>query len=241
MRYAIQILFSTCLLIVTYCSSQIKTPKNLDEAILYFQQKWAKDDMEKFKNESEEYAVAELGLAPGMWIRNNWVYGNRNRALKKYFDSLGIRQPDDISSIILTSLHRTLNQKDIQLDKQVRQCQAYWKAIIDCDEKEKLAAISIYSKFKVGDRIMIYMPVETVNGSRLAVMYGCPLPEWTFDPQKDLLIKGRIVKKYFIKQASNVFFTIHITFLNRNDTPVLMTKVKVGQNKEFSLKGLTVQ
>jgi hypothetical protein len=241
MRCSKLILFSICVLSLTNSSSQTRAPKNLDEAILYLQEKWAKNEIDTFKDKPEQYAVAELGFGAGMWIRNNWVYGNRNKALRKYFDSLGIHHPDDISAIILTSLHRTLNQKDIELDKQVQSCKSYWETVNDCQQEQKLEAVANYHKFKVGDSVTIYLPVDTTIGSRNAVMFECPTPEWTFDPQNDLLIRGRITKKYFINDPANVFFTVHITFMNRRDTPILMTKVKIGHNKDFSLKGLTMQ
>src|SRR5262245_47280679 len=119
----------TCLFALTSCQTQITLPKNLDESVLYFKQRWTKGELDKFKNKPENEAVTELHFGTGMWIRNNWVQGNRDTALTNYFHSLGVNHPDDISSIILTSLHRALNNKDIQLNKQVDGYKAYWKPI----------------------------------------------------------------------------------------------------------------
>lgn len=234
-------LFLICLLTLTSCKSQITLPKNLDEAVLYFQQHWTKTELNNFKNKPEEDAVTELHFGTGMWIRNNWVHGDRDTALRNYFKGLGIYAPDDISSIILTSLHRTLNKKDIELDKQVEIYKAYWQPIIDCNKKQKEQAVSNYNKFKVGDTITIYMPVDTADGSPNAVLFDCPTTEWTFDKGKDLTLKGTVIKKYFINDSANVFFTIKINNLNRKDTEILMTKVKVGDKKDFSLTGLTIE
>ena len=216
-------------------------PKNLDEAILYFQQKWTNTQLNKFKNKSEDIAVSELHLGTGMWIRNNWVHGRRDTALTNYFHSLGIYHPDNISSIILRSLHRTLNQKDIQLDKQVERIKAYWKPVIECKERQKVQSISNYNKFKERDNITIYMPVDTFNGSRNAVLYACPTEHWNFDEGKDLILKGFITKKYFLGESANVFFTVYVTKINRNDVPILMQQVKTGDKVDFSLTGLTIE
>lgn len=234
-------LFFACLFVLTSCKSQITLPKNLDEAVLYFQQKWTKKELDKFKNKPEKDAVTELHFGTGQWIRNSWVYGNRDTALTNYFHSIGVFHPDDISSIILTSLHRTLNKKDIELKKQVEHYKSYWKPIIDCEEKQKADAVLNYNKFKIGDSISIYMPVDTSDGSHNAVIYNCPTIEWTFDAAKDLLVKGTITNKYFLNDTANVFFTVHITSMNRNDTPILMTEVKTGDKKDFSLSGLTIK
>lgn len=233
--------FLSWLFVLTSCKAQIKLPKNLDEAVLYFQQQWTQSELDNFKSKPEREAVIELHRDTGMWIRNNWIHGDRDTSLRNYFKDLGIYAPEDISSIILTSLHRTLNKKDIELDKQVETYKAYWQPIIDCSEKQKTQAIFNYNNFKVGDSITIYMPVDTADGSRNAVLYDCPTTEWTFDEGKDLILKGIVTKKYFINDTANVFFTIRINFMNRKDTEILMTKVKVGDKKNFPLTGLKME
>lgn len=235
------ILLFICLFALANCKAQITLPKNLDEAVLYFQQHWTKKELKNFQNKPESDAVTELHFGTGMWIRNNWVRGDRDTALRNYFKGLGIYAPDDISSIILTSLHRTLNKKDIELDKQVERYKAYWQPIIDCNKKQKTQAVSNYNRFKEGDNITIYMPVDTADGSPNAVLYDCPTPEWSFDKSKDLILKGTITKKYFINDTANVFFTVQVNYLNRKDTEILMTTVNVDDKKDFSLTGLTIE
>ena len=235
-------LFFACLFVLTSCKSQIALPKNLDEAILYFQQKWTKAELDKFKNKSEKDAVTELHFGTGQWIRNSWVYGNRDTALTNYFQSLGVFHPDDISSIILTSVHRTLNKKEIELDRQVEHYKAYWKPIIDCEQKQKNVAVSNYNKFNIGDTITIRMPVATLeDSSRNAFIYDCPKTEWTFNDRTDLLLKGAITNKHFINDTTNVFFTIQIVHMNRKNIKILMTDAKAGDEKDFSLAGLTIE
>jgi len=51
-------------------------------------------------------------------LRNEWKL-NKNSHLAIYFHDLGIIHPDDMTSIILTSFHRYLNGKYIELAKQV--------------------------------------------------------------------------------------------------------------------------
>lgn len=233
-------LFS-CLLILTNCKSQITFPKNLDEAVIYFQQNWSKEQLAIFKNKSENEAVTDEHFATGIWIRNNWIRSNKDTTFKNHFNELGIYAPDDISSIVLTSLHRTLNKKDVELGKQVEFYKSYWQAIIDCNEKQKIQALSNYNKLKVGDSITIYMLIDTSDGNSNAVIQGCPTPEWIFDKDKDLIIKGIIKKKYFINDTSNVFFSIQVNHLNRKDIEILTNNVKVGDRKDFSLIGLTIQ
>lgn len=226
------------------CKSQpveITLPKNIDEAVLYFQQNWSKQELDSFKIKDEEEAVSDIHLKAGMWVRNNWVRGDRDTSFTNYFHSLGIFAPDDISSIVFMSLHRVLNKKNIALDKQIGHYKKYWKRITDCSDKKKSIAIGTYNKFKIGDNISIFMPVDTSDNYRNAVFYDCPTIEWTFDPRKDLLIKGKVIEKFFINNISNVFFKVKIASLNNRNTEILMSTVKVGDEKDFSLDGLRVE
>jgi hypothetical protein len=47
--------------------------------------------------------------------------------LPGYFNNMGIKHPDDMSSIILTSYHRHKNGKDIKLEEQIKVYQYFWK------------------------------------------------------------------------------------------------------------------
>ncbi|MCX2491850.1 hypothetical protein OQX63_00095 [Pedobacter sp. PF22-3] len=85
------------------------------------------------------------------------------------------------------------------------------------------------------------MHIDNTDGSRNAVVLSCPNVYWKFDPQTDLLIKGTIEKKYNINAPSNVFFRVKINSANRNDTDILMQKIKIGEDIDFSLTGLTVE
>ncbi len=68
----------------------------------------------------EQIAVSRLHMGLGMWIRNNWGLW-RNSDLAQYFVAKGVEHPDDMSGIILTSYHRYLNKKPVDLEGQIRQ------------------------------------------------------------------------------------------------------------------------
>ncbi|UOE49130.1 hypothetical protein MTO98_32560 [Mucilaginibacter sp. SMC90] len=236
-----------CFAILMICLSpanshaQNSLPKNLNEAILCLKQNLSKIELYEFKKLPEEKAVAEQHFKTGLWIRNNWIRGGRDAALTKYFNSLDIHSADDMSSIILTSLHRSLNHKNIDVNKQVEGYKAYWTLIIECDKKQKEDAFKTYNKFKVGDEISIYMPVDDSDGDRNVFEYMCPKVEWIFNPQKDLLMKGKIVEKYVINSPQNGFFKVKVGYMNYGNTQVLGKNVKVGDDIDCSLIGLKVK
>ena len=94
-------------------------PIDLNDAISFFECKWPKEDLDSFKNKEENTATAELHFGTGMSIRNSWKLWAGTSGISKYFRDLGIHHPDDMSSIILTSLHRKLNEKPIGLKEQI--------------------------------------------------------------------------------------------------------------------------
>lgn len=77
---------------------------------------------------TEKEFTTATHMSTGLWMRNNWGLW-RGGKLSRYFNSIGIHHPDNMSGIILTSYHRHLNQKDIDLENQVLFYQEFSKKI----------------------------------------------------------------------------------------------------------------
>jgi hypothetical protein len=78
------------------------------------------EDMDWFKNASEEDAVVESHHGLGNWIRSNWGLSSANSQLYKYLANLGLNNENDMSALILTSYHRHINKRGLELDEQAR-------------------------------------------------------------------------------------------------------------------------
>ena len=89
----------------------------------------------------EKVAATRLHHGLGMWIRNNWGLW-RNSKLKRYFLDRGILHPDEMSSIILSSYHRYLNNNQTGLDGQTN------KALIDYFPVNDTIIVRIYADYK---------------------------------------------------------------------------------------------
>lgn len=83
-------------------------------------------DLEWFKTTSEDEVIAESHHGLGSWIRNNWGLANKKGELYEYFKKLGLKHPDDMSGVILTSYHRQVSGAKINLSSQVRECINFW-------------------------------------------------------------------------------------------------------------------
>ncbi len=125
-------------------------PTDLNDAISFFECKWSEDDLNGFKNKEEQNATSELHFGTGMSLRNNWKLWAGTSKMSKYFRDLGIHHPDDMSSIILTSLHRKLNEKPIKLDKQIKYYKNYWAEL---EQKQKERRQKYFSEFKIGNTV----------------------------------------------------------------------------------------
>ncbi len=100
-------------------------PEDLDGCISELLRTVGSDEIEKFKNGAEKDTVI-YHFGTGMAMRNNWGLWAGSR-LAKWFNSIGINHPYDMSGIIMTSLWRHLNGQSLGLDEQVKYYQEYWE------------------------------------------------------------------------------------------------------------------
>ena len=91
--------------------------KNLNDTIKY-----------DFRIAPEDIAGSKHHFGLGLGLRNGkglW----RGSLLKTYFKLNGIRHPDDMSGIILTTFHRKLNKKPIKFKEQKEYYKEYWNVV----------------------------------------------------------------------------------------------------------------
>jgi len=217
-------------------------PKNLEEAITYFKIRWNDSIKNEFKNKPEDDAVCECHFGVGMWIRNEWLRGDRNPAFYQYFKDLGVHDLDEISSIVLVALHRRLNGKDIGLDSMVNRCKIGEKLEIERDKKIRMEALSVFNLFKKGDFIQIQMPVDGEGEERNAGIYSEDLStEWIFDPKNDLEIHGTVVNMYLEPDNSKIYLDVRINEMNFENTMILGKSVKIGEIERFYPNSLKIK
>jgi len=100
-------------------------PNTLEESFLILDTLLADSLKNQFAKYNEDEAIVMTHHGLGMYLRNEWGLWRDSR-LAKYFNEMQIRHPDDMSSIILTSYHRYLNQNSINLQEQIDYYTAYW-------------------------------------------------------------------------------------------------------------------
>lgn len=123
---------------------------------------------EKFKNDfksiNEREAVEGINFVGlGMQLRNEWKLW-KGSDLCQYFLVIGVQEPEDMTRIILTSFHRRLNGRDIDL---VRQVELYHDIKNNPDKYYKIPI----QRFTVGDTVNSHF-YETVFKPSMANRLG---------------------------------------------------------------------
>ncbi len=140
-------------------------PKNLTDAINYLDCVWTDKDKEEFKTKDENDAVAELHMGTGREIRNDWGLWKGKSSVYRYFKAKGISHPDDISSIILTSFHRHLNNRPIDLNGPIKYYKDYWEKASEKYNQEKKILTERkkkeYGSYHKGDTVKIEFKLHT--------------------------------------------------------------------------------
>ena len=115
-----------CMSIITFTAfGQIKNidmkkekPKNLTECIQMLDKNLKTEDKDYIKTLTEDEFFMESHFTIGMGIRNEWIRSG-NPELVTFFLDQGVKHPDDMSAMILTSYYRHLLGKEIDFEGQI--------------------------------------------------------------------------------------------------------------------------
>jgi hypothetical protein len=112
-------------------------PTDLEDCFLELKKMLPEKTVTEMKSGPEKDMIKyHFGL--GTWMRNNWGLWAGSR-LRDYLHKLGLRHPDDMSSVILKSFWRHLNGKPLKIDEQVKYYQEYWDKMKKKQKKRKPA------------------------------------------------------------------------------------------------------
>ena len=119
-------LVTFCMFVISFIAfGQIKNtdmkkekPKNLTECIQMLDKNLKTEDKDYIKILTEDEFFMESHFTIGMGIRNEWIRSG-NPELVTFFLDQGVKHPDDMSAMILTSYHRHLLGKEIDFEGQI--------------------------------------------------------------------------------------------------------------------------
>jgi predicted Zn-ribbon and HTH transcriptional regulator len=149
--------------------------------------------------------VTELHFGTGMGIRNGWELWKGKNRISRFFKSKGITHPDDMSSIILTSFHRDLNNKPIDLEGQISVYQEYWNKL----KNKKKSLKQKFKELEIGTVVQVaFSGSWRYDGTDTTTLHSYL---YTADDSSDFecLIEGKVIEK--IKKKKRYNLTIKIT------------------------------
>jgi len=224
-------------------SSEEYIPVDLYDAIEYLNCILSKKNKRKIVQYFETDKIIFWGYDFGKSIRNDWGLWRGENDLVIFFNSYGIFHPDEMSSIILTSFYRKMKNQEIDFEGQVKKFLddlIIWK---EHENNESKRALEAYSKYQECDLITIYMEMDlwifnNIDNVGASVIIS-PGYEWTFNPEKDLELKGKILEKEIIEDSTNVNLLIKVLDFNKKGMVKIYSEdTKVGDTIEITLKYL---
>lgn len=173
-------------------TTESNIPENLEECLAKLQKELPIEVLADMKS-GKETEMGKYHFELGMRIRNGWGLWQGSK-LSKYFNSIGIFHPDDMSGIIFTSLWRRLNGQDIKLQEQVEFYKRYWLAHADpkyftCP-KCKGKIILKGGQFKTGGDFSAYFHIGSCEKCKRL---------WAYEYDKGWYISDRRTKKNWSK------------------------------------------
>ncbi|WP_430613213.1 DUF6794 domain-containing protein [Flavobacterium sp. JP2137] len=212
----------------------IYIPKNLEDCFVQINSFWNDSIKIQVKNWGEKEFSGKVHLGFGMWMRNNWRLWGGSR-LSKYFNDLGIYDPDDMSGIILDSYHRNLNNREIKLEEQIKYYQEYWENSKKEEFKRKQKE---FSEYKLRDALefnydkgYVSKEQEDKYDDDICIAKGIVIER----NEKDFLIKVKIIEtcdKKGIIYFDNDGYRIYDPKTKRWSNPPKRIIKKVKKNKE---------
>lgn len=101
-------------LLVFYCGNiYAKAEPILQQYVAELRKETPYSSLEKI-SKFKKNELIKLHHGYGTWIRNKWLWGNRNQKLISYFQSKGFKHPDDMSMELIRALWEDLQTSPLK-------------------------------------------------------------------------------------------------------------------------------
>ncbi|WP_127019786.1 DUF6794 domain-containing protein [Flagellimonas beolgyonensis] len=223
--------FILMVLLLSFIGCQNKdTP--LYTAIESIEKSWSTEELKDFAQKPDSIALLDEHFDKAMVFRNQELHSPNDSTLLNYFHSLGIYHEDYMSSIVFASLHKKLNGKPIDIDAQIANIHSIMADEKQRNDKNISRANGYFSKYNVGDTIVIRMPIE--KGSAYSHNYPQE-SNWVYNDSLDLLVIGQILSKHEENDISDKSFEIKVLSKNKDSVKILMEEIHVGDEMKVNL------
>lgn len=225
-------LYFTVLLLMFSCS------KETDPLILFIEDlsnTWnakAKDD---FSSSPESTSIGEIDYEFAKLVHQKINNTDEGEKLVDYLKSRGVKENTGIARIVSISMHRELNNKNINLENQIEKVNISSEKLKSCKRLLSEKSNRDYVNYNIEDTIYIRLPLDKKNSN--AVLYECPgLSIWIkSDGDNDDMVLKTILKKKVKSRSGKNKFLLKIIKFSKPDITILYEDINVGETIEIEL------
>ncbi len=217
-------------------------PKNLDECMVKLDLVLSDAEKDTIRSMNEhDFAVSQHQFGLGLHIRNYWGLW-RQKDLYYFFDSLGIRHPDNMSGIILVSYHRHLTEREIDLEGQIQELNASIREYEQKIEDYQNEIREHLDSYGIGDTLVIdfYLKKDMKYPQTYSVQYSQD-PEDMLQRYNLTPLTTSVVNKGIDSETQQFELTLKLLNLAGNEKIRLWypyNKSKVGDVFDLRLNGI---
>ena len=138
-------------------------PKDFNESLIQLDKLLPDSTKGQIKIMTEEEFMCKSHFSTGTWIRNYWLYNRylfglivTQSDLRKDLQSKKLFNNDDMSSLILRSFYRKLQNKDLQVDQQIKEIHQFYINMNNPEwrkQQDSISWINIMKKYTIGDTL----------------------------------------------------------------------------------------
>ena len=98
----------------------IYIPQDIDDAIEELKENSSEAALSRFRSAPEEDISRRLFFGLGRWMKSNWQLYEGSR-FSHYLRQKGLSHPDDMVTFMIESLHRHLNDRELEVEKRIKE------------------------------------------------------------------------------------------------------------------------
>ncbi|MCH8558356.1 MAG: hypothetical protein LAT84_11050 [Balneolia bacterium] len=109
-------------------TTDYEVPQTVHQAVFFLAEFLGENEIELIRESDEVEFVGNAisGRGLGSWLINEWDLWSPT-PLNVFFNRNGISNPPEMAEVILTSLHRYLNNRPMHINDQIREIRAFWE------------------------------------------------------------------------------------------------------------------
>ncbi len=230
-------------LIIVLIISCTKTEPELVNAMSLLKNSMTQDEIKSFALTPESTAPYFFSKNQKSKFENSILVNDSNIYIMSFFTSLGVIKANDITRVIIISLHRQLNNLPIQLADQINEIELrkdnYDNRMLACGAEAQNQLDSLARIYKSGDTLHVGVYLDSLISSNNGIICPCP-DNFEFIEQRDLLLTGKVVKFSNFQDGGQPSVFLQLLDVNRTNVLFMMHNIVIGDTLNIPINGVKI-